>query len=184
MIKNSFSNSLVLFVKNDATTEVRFLNQQSNSFQGELVLKRFHIPTGKELSVQIHKLNFEPNTSGMVLNISETDREVIFVSYLHDKDGNVIHKNIFYPYPWKHAPLPVAHVNKKIISKKNERYLELTSRKPALFVDMYHPKITFSDKGFFLMPREKVLIKMEGKGVNKIEVDEIKIFTLNDYLND
>ena len=73
--------------------------------------------------------------------------------------------------------------NKKVIRKGNDYYLELSSRKPVLFLDLYHPKLTFSDRGFSLMPKEKILIKMNGKGVDKIKADEIRIFTLNDYLN-
>ncbi|MCX6173136.1 MAG: hypothetical protein NTZ27_00065 [Ignavibacteriales bacterium] len=183
-VKNSFSQSLTVFVKNDKTAEVRVLNQQSKFFRGELVLKQYHLQTGKELSAKIFKLNSEQNSSETVYHISLMDRNTIFVSYLYNEVGETIHKNIFYPDPWKHAPLAEARVNKKVIRKGNDYYLELNSSKPALFLDFYHPKLTFSDRGFSLMPREKVLIKMSGKGVDKIQADEIKVFTLNDYLND
>jgi hypothetical protein len=34
------------------------------------------------------------------------------------------------------------------------------------------------------MPNERIMIKMNGKGIDKIKADEIKLFSLNDYLND
>jgi beta-mannosidase len=183
VIKNSFQNSLITFVKNDETTDVKFLNQQSNPFHGELILEQFQIQTGKKLSAQIYELNSSSYSSQIIHKISDKESDVLFVSYLYDKDGNLIHKNIFYPYPWKHAPLPKVHLDKKVILKENSYYLEISSRKPALFLDPYHPKLIFSNRGFSLMPREIILVKLEGKSVEKIKFDEIKIFTLNDYLN-
>lgn len=184
MIKNSFSQCLVTFIKKDNVAEVRFLNQQSKSFHGELILKKYHLQSGKELSTKIFIQESKPNSSKTVHSISLIDRNTIFVSYLYNKAGEMIHKNIFYPDSWKQAPLPAVRINKKIIKKGNDFYLLLNSAKPALFVDFYHQKLTFSDRGFSLLPGEKVLIKISGKGVGKIKVDEIKVFILNDYLND
>lgn len=184
MIKNSFSQCLVTFIKKDNTAEVRFLNQQSKSFRGELILKQYDLQTGKEFAAKIFKLDSEQNSSGTVYHISLMDPKTIFVSYLYNEAGEMIHKNIFYPDPWKHAPLPAVHISKNIIKKGNDFYFLLNSAKPALFIDFYHPKLTFSDRGFSLLPGEKVMIKISGKGVGKVKTDEIKVFVLNEYLND
>jgi beta-mannosidase len=183
IIKNTFSQSITVFVKNTEGAEVRFLNQQTKTFHGELILLQYHLQTGEELSARIFNLNTEQNSSKTVYQITLTNPNTIFVSYLYNEEGKTIHKNIFYSEPWKHAPLAPAQVNKRVRRKGNDYYLELSSRKPVLFLDLYHPKLTFSDRGFSLMPKEKILIKMNGKGVDKIKADEIRIFTLNDFLN-
>lgn len=184
VIKNSFLQSLVTFVKKENAAEVKFLNQHSQSFRGRLVLRGYDIQNGKQLSEKTFKLDFEPNSSKTVCLIPTDSRKCIYVSYLYDDDENIIHKNIFYPYPWKHAPLPAVSVNKKNIMKGNDSYLEISTNKPALFLDLYHPKLIFSERGFSVMPKEKILIKMSGKDAGKIKADEIKVFTLNDYMND
>jgi beta-mannosidase len=184
MIKNSFSQCLVTFIKKDNAAEVRFLNQQSKSFLGELILKKYQLQTGEELLAKIFKLESEQYFSGTVYHISFMDPKTIFVSYLYNESGEMIHKNIFYQHPWKHAPLPAVSINKKIIKKGNDFYFLLKSSKPALFIDFYHPELTFSDRGFSLMPGEKIMVKISGKGVGKVKTDEIKVFTLNNYLND
>ena len=183
IIKNTFSQSIAVFVKNDEGTEVKFLNQQSKYFIGKLALHLYNLQTGIELSAIIIELNSRPNFSKTVYQIPLMDKNSIIVSYLYDEKGNSIHKNIFYPDRWKHAPLASTIINQKIISKGDDLYLELKSRKPVLFADPYHPKLTFSDRGFFIMPKEKVLIKINGKGADKIKAGEIRVFTLNDYLN-
>ncbi|MCL4548694.1 MAG: hypothetical protein M1495_09010 [Bacteroidetes bacterium] len=183
-VKNVFSSSLIIFEKQGNSVGVKFINQQSNPFRGKLILRSYHLQTGKEVSAKIFELNSSPNSSELVCEIPVEDRSIIFASHLYNVDDEVIHKNIFYPHPWKHAPLPQVSVRKKIVMKGNDYYLGVSTAKPALFMDFYHPRLIFSERGFSLMPQEKVLIKMSGKDVNKVKTDEIKIFTLNDYLND
>lgn len=183
-VKNVFSPSLIIFEKHGNAAEVEFINQQSHSFRGKMILRAYQIQTGKEVSTKIFKLSRAANSSETIYHLPLEDRNTIFVSYLYNDEDEIIHKNVFYPHPWKHAPLPPVSVHKKIIIKENDYYLEISTAKAALFLDFYHPRLIFSERGFSLMPREKVLIKMSGKNVNKVKADEIIIFTLNDYLND
>lgn len=182
-IKHTFSNCIVVFIKNDKGTEVKLLNQQSKPFNGKLVLKSYELLTGKELSVINIKLKSESNSSKAVYQLPLIDNNTAIVSYLYNEKVELIHKNIFYSDRWKHAHLSSARINLKIIRKEKDIYLELKSGKPVLFVDPYHPQLTFSDRGFFLMPKERELIKITGKSAGKVKADEIRVFTLNDYLN-
>ncbi len=183
-VKSSFSQRMAVLVKKENYVEVIFLNQKSESFNGRLKVLQFDLRTGKEVLKKIFKLNSAANSSESLCQISLADRNTIFVSYLYNKEKKIIHKNIFYPYRWKHAPLQKVNVRKKIIMRENNYYLEISTGKPALFVDLYNPKLVFSERGFSVMPEEKILVRMNGKLAGKIKAKEIRVFTLNNYLND
>ena len=73
----------------------------------------------------------------------------------------------------------------KIRQSKTEanRSLILTTNKPAFFVDVYYPGITFSDRGFILIPGEAKQLETSKAKNKEIKKNNIKIFSLNDYLN-
>jgi len=78
--------------------------------------------------------------------------------------------------------LPKAGIKFKQIKNSNRDYLVLSTNKPAFFVDVHYPGITFADRGFILLPgEEKQLEIIEGKS-KEIKKNIIKIFSLNDYL--
>ncbi len=183
-VKNTFASSIAVFVRNEKTVDLKFINQSQNIFKGRLSVKQFHLHTGKELYSKTFKLVAESNSSEIMHQFHVEDGNSIYVTQVFNEAKEAIHKNIFYPFQWKHTSLPALQINKKIIVKRNEHFLEVTSRKPALFLDPYHPKLTFSERGFCLMPNERILIKINGKGSERIKADEIKLYSLNDYLNE
>jgi hypothetical protein len=59
----------------------------------------------------------------------------------------------------------------------------LSTDKPAFFIDVYYPGMTFDDRGFILLPgEEKHLNVIDGKS-KTIKRSIIKIFCLNNYLD-
>ena len=64
---------------------------------------------------------------------------------------------------WKHiqTPKPNIEIKKGQSKKKNE--INITTDKPAFFVDLYHPQLSFSDRGFILLPGEEKTIQMSNR---------------------
>jgi hypothetical protein len=105
------------------------------------------------------------------------------VSFLYDEEGLLLHKNFFYPYKWKHAPLARIQLKKNIIKQKDGYYLCISSDKPAFFVDFYHSKLSFAERAVVILPGETIKIKISGKGIDSTKTGDISQFTLNDFLN-
>ena len=61
-----------------------------------------------------------------------------------------------------------------------ENTITLKAESPLLFVDLYHPGITFSDRGFIMLAGEKKVVKYTGEA--KLIREKIRIFSLNKYL--
>ena len=61
--------------------------------------------------------------------------------------------------------------------------LKLSTNKPAYFVDLFHPDLEFSDGGFILLPNENKVLNIIGN-YDSININDIKISTLNNYLID
>jgi len=52
-----------------------------------------------------------------------------------------------------------------------------------LFVDLYHQDARFSDRGYIILPGEQKDLDIICQEPGKVEINDIRIFTLNDYLN-
>jgi hypothetical protein len=60
--------------------------------------------------------------------------------------------------------------------------LTFSASRPAFFVDVHYPGITFGERGFILLPGEKKHFEL-AEGKNKlIKKKNIEIFSLNKYL--
>ncbi|HEX9252803.1 MAG TPA: glycoside hydrolase family 2 protein, partial [Ignavibacteriaceae bacterium] len=72
--------------------------------------------------------------------------------------------------------------NIKVTNDKGSTTLLIKSKNPVFFIDIYYPKLTFSDRGFFLLPGEQIKIKVEESKLESFKESDFKIYTLNDYL--
>ena len=70
------------------------------------------------------------------------------------------------------------------IIKENDSYITVKSESPAFFVDLFHPKINFDDRGFILLPGEEKTIQMSNQKKGTINFEDMEIFALNNYLSD
>jgi hypothetical protein len=68
------------------------------------------------------------------------------------------------------------------VEKDEKKKIKLSADYPAFFVDLYCSGLKFSNRGFSIMPEEEVYISVLNKSYDEIEKDEIRIFSLNDYL--
>jgi hypothetical protein len=106
----------------------------------------------------------------------QADINSVIVATLLDSDDNILFRNFYTEQRWKYKNL----VSPKIdIETTGDESIIVKTDKPAFFVDLFHPEMEFSDKGFIILPGEKKKLTFTGNYEN---IDEIKIFTLNNYL--
>ncbi len=104
--------------------------------------------------------------------------DAILLVTLKSKTGEILARNARPSKPWKYMKFPAPGLTADLISEKQ---LQLSTAKPAWFVDLYMPGVDFSDRGFILLPGERKLI--DAIPLSKIEVSEsfrLKYYCLNE----
>jgi hypothetical protein len=48
---------------------------------------------------------------------------------------------------------------------------------------VHYPNLTFSDRGFFILPGEQIKLKIIGKQIKSLNEKNLKVFSLNNYLS-
>jgi beta-mannosidase len=105
--------------------------------------------------------------------------DMIYIATLRGEAGEIISRTHFTAAPWKYLKLPKSGLSAECCEKENERWLKISTKNPAFFVDIDAGGCTFSDRGFILLPGESVTLKVEG-ALRSIE--KISLISLNDYL--
>jgi len=107
----------------------------------------------------------------------------ILTAVLLDESNNIVCKNYYTRKPWKHITLEKPQLKIKVINKKDFSYLLIKSKNPVFFIDIYYPNLTFSDRGFYLLPDEEIELKIGDRKSKSFKATDFKIYTLNDYLH-
>ncbi|MGK9476271.1 beta-mannosidase [Melioribacter sp. OK-6-Me] len=111
---------------------------------------------------------------------SKYGKEAIYVISIF-KDDSLIFRDAVPMKKWKYLHLSKPNIKFSFKKIDNENILELNTDKPAFFVDVEYDDVMFSNRGFILLPDEKILLRMDGfKG--KFNKNKLKIYSLNDYL--
>ncbi len=182
-IKNIFSKSIIYFRKSGTNLKINLLNEGEkenvifemiivNSNNGEYLLK-----TSKRISLDNRKFIGLNN-----FKISKLEnKDWIIIATIYDNNRNIIHRNFYLEKAWKHVELPQPRIKFNLMKNSGKNNIIITTDKPAFFIDVYHPGITFKDRGFIMLPGEEK--NLEIIEANKsIKKNLIKIYSLNDYL--
>ncbi|MFA3784099.1 glycoside hydrolase family 2 protein [Melioribacteraceae bacterium 4301-Me] len=190
-VKNSFApviirlNYQTCLRTNENELKIIGLNQTSQKFSGYVELLTLDSKTGEILNKK--KFNAEiPKESKLVIKLIEKkfNSTNILIATLFDKKGNKIYRTHFCFKEWKHLKLPKAKINLKLINNNNEQALIITTNKAAFFVDVIADNAIFSNRGMILLPREKCELKIEPKRNKRIKLDDIEVYSLNQFLSD
>lgn len=185
-VKNSFAPQLIYF-KNDGTNlTINLLNQTQLSLKGKLRCSILDSSSGKIVSEQNLKVNSKNSAiteiSSMLLKELPDNNSWILTAVLLDESNNTVCKNYYTLKPWKYITLEKPRLDIKVINKKDSTYLLIKSKNAVFFIDLYYPNLTFSDRGFFLLPEEQIELKINERKLKSFKVSDFKIYTLNDYL--
>ncbi len=111
-----------------------------------------------------------------IKSLPENKNWIIILS-LFNQNNQLVFRNYYTEEKWKFKTLGLADIK---IELENSG-IKLTTNKPAYFVDLYHPELEFSERGFILLPNENKVLNVIGN-IDSININDIKTFTLNDFL--
>lgn len=183
-VKEAFSKTLIHFKKSGSSLKICVMNDGEDA-QFTLETLIIDSPSGKVL------FNKSKKVSAVRGKYTEADKIIsakfpgiennIIVATLYNKEGSIIYRNFFANKELKHLSLPDPGLKFTLSGDGSDDVIALTTEKPAFFVDVYYPGITFSERGFILLPGEQKKLKII-KGNKRISGENIRIFSLNDYL--
>ncbi len=182
-VKDAFSETIVHFRKSGSSLKIYVLNEGDdeeflletlavNPLKGNFLNSKRKISAPKGKYIEAEKIK-----TGKFSEIEN----LVFIATLYSKDGTIIHRNFYTEKEWKHISLSDPGIKISLPRESGNDFITLTSASPAFFVDVYYPGITFSQKGFILLPGEKKKLKII-KGNKRISRENIRIYSLNNYL--
>jgi len=182
-IKSIFSDPTILIRDSEAGITATVVNESSEEFKGLLEYSIIDLLKNQFVKSETNMVSLKQDEKQQVIKIKTKDLtqsgNLIFITSLRDEQNYIIDRNYFIPKKWKHLKAPASAIQ---ISRDVANKLILTSEKPALFVDLYYKGVRFSDRGFILLPGEKKELEIIADDPGNLRIEDIKVFTLNDYL--
>ena len=184
-VKDAFSPEAITFESNqDISCTIH--NRSNKELSRTVKLSMIQLLTSEAKKEIIKKVTIPAKNSVNIEKIVDEEAnldEVIIIGTLYDEKSNQLHRNYYLNSRWKHIKLPTKQIEVSLKKNGNKEFLHVVSNSINLFIDLYYPKVTFSKRGFILLPGEEIKIDMKKEFQEEIKVEEIKCFTLNDYLN-
>lgn len=181
-VKNIFNPQLIYFSKTSGKVEAKIQNYSIENFKGSCKLFFIETASGKIVKQFSSKLNIRGEqtiTLDLPLSKYMTD-EVIIHAQLFNSSDEEINTNYHKTQPWKYYKFVDAEISLNVNEK--EKRIEITSDKPAFFVDLYAKGIELDKRGFTIIPGEKVIVNSASNNSINQTADKIKVYSLNQYL--
>jgi beta-mannosidase len=181
-VKNVFAQSGFSFLKNEDGLQIVLQNIKTENLSKKLKLNLFDATSGNlidEPNIQIEKEAKSLVSYNIPQSVLPNENNQILIATLLDALNNILSRNYFIEGEWKHKILLNPEID---IEAGYESSITLKTDKPTFFVDLYHPKAEFNDRGFILLPGEEKEIGLSNQPDQRIKKEEIKIFSLNNYL--
>ncbi|OGU34493.1 MAG: hypothetical protein A2068_05770 [Ignavibacteria bacterium GWB2_35_6b] len=185
-VKNIFSQQIVFFSKNKNKIDINLQNQNRKDFEGRLRINLIDVSSGKVVKEIIKRIIIRANSKITADNISSDifneNKNIIVIASLFNNDGSLVNTNYYNEQSWKYFKADEAKISLRISGKDPKKQISVKTNKPAYFVDLYTPGIVFDKRGFTILPGEEMIVNITGKNVSEIKTNDIKIFSLNNYL--
>jgi len=178
-VKKTFADSHIQIKRDSEGISLHLASDTGKNLADHVVAQIVDVTTGKiKLELTLDVAN-DSNLNNIFSNEEFPDncKWIIIVS-LNDEAGNLLCRNYYSDFPWKHMKLKPAEIEVKI---KGDTLI-LSSGAPAYFVDLYHPQASFSDRGFILLENENYELKFSTQNAEQLDLSKLKIFKLNNYL--
>ncbi|MBN2366724.1 MAG: hypothetical protein EH225_12485, partial [Calditrichaeota bacterium] len=152
--------------------KIRYISFATVSADGSVSVTNFEfselVPEKRKSGQYEIKLNRRDSYNGKIL-----------VATLLSDESQILSRNFYLRNRWKNVRLPLPEISLKMIEK--DTFL-LTSDQPVFFLDLYHPGLTFHDRGHILLPQEEVRIRFSNNSEIVPDARDIDIKHLNYYL--
>ena len=185
LVREAFNPILIGFKTWNDNIDIIGLNSTQKKFKGKLRINIWESKTWENVHTENIQLTIKSNLVRKIYSISllkkMEDNNGIIVTTLLDESGRQIHRNVISQNRWKHMNLPKANVNITLKDGPEEKKCSLTTDLPAFFIDLYHSNFNFSNRGFTLLPDERLEISVTGDSVKNSHLEEVQILMLNNY---
>lgn len=181
-VKRAFNKVLLTIKREDDRLNVIMVNE-SDKVHGELITKLYGAESCEQVQEWRNKVNYDESLHSIILELNindiKTGKDWIIVSTLYNDEEIILFRNYYCEKRWKHIKLNKVKIN--LNSENNS--VKLSTDKPAFFVDIYHPGITFQERGLIILPGEEVTVIYNELSGAKLDLAKLKITTLNEFLN-
>lgn len=185
-VKRAFAPVFVYFKDNDKDITIVGMNQGPKAFHGKLKINIWEISTWNDQKMDCFKCKIGSSKFGAIYSIPVSKLPYqgnwIIAATLVDENDAIIHRNIYLKKKWKHLKLSQANIKLEKVNVRGNGYIKLTTDKPAFFVDLFHPNINFNDRGLIVLPEENIKVGLSTQNVKLVNIEDIDIFMLNNYL--
>jgi beta-mannosidase len=185
-VKKIFSPIITTINKEDSYFKIILNNHCDEAFEGNLKISLIELGSGLILKELEEKLSSNYSVKSVIQKLLLAElfphKNLMIIISLYNKINDLIYRDFYADQEWKNIKLPEMKLKFDII-KENDLYIVVKSKTTVFFVDLFHPRINFSDRGFILLPEETKKIKIVGDSDGKVLVDEIQAYSLNKYLN-
>ncbi len=163
LVKQSFAPQACRFIRNENEIGIELINSETNSFEGSIRIDIILLPEGITKTIFNEAVNLIADSITVEESIPIDEvilaGEAIYISSLYDSDKNLLHRNYFKTYEWKHLKLPAVKIKTNV--KKNE--VEVSVNKPAFFVNIQMGKNILPLNGLILLPDDKLHLHVQEK---------------------
>jgi len=186
-VKNAFALQLIYIKDDGSTIKIILLNQNQDIIKGKLRLTVISAITGEIIQDTSNNLTISKvsivEISSFIRKDLPPDENWIITAVLYDESNKTICRNYYLTKLWKHVQLKQSTLELKMLKKGGSTQLEMKSDNPVFFIDLYHKDVTFSERGFFILPGEQIKLNVFGDELKTLKTEDIKIFSLNGYLH-
>ena len=185
-VKNAFAAQLIYFKDDGSRINIYLLNHAGKEFNRRLRLTVIDSTSGEIVEDSYYNVKIGNKEHLKMQSISRKnlidDENWILSTVLYNESDEVICRNYYLTKPWKHLKLKEPKIKLKLLDDGGEVKISVKSSSPAFFIDLYHPHFTFSDRGFSILPDETINLKVSGKGNRSLKINDIRIFLLNNFI--
>ena len=179
-VKNIFNQQIVSVIKNNDDLMVQLVNNSSDDFKFKLKIDVFEnsgsLINGTTINNQVAG-NTKKVFKKIPIGTLPGNKNWIIILSLFNLNDQLVFRNYYTEEKWKFKTLALPEIK---IELQNSSIM-LSTNKPVYFVDIYHPELEFSERGFIILPGEEKILKIIGNE-NSISKKDFKMFTLNNYL--
>lgn len=183
-VKKSFAKQMIYFSNIKNRIEIYLLNQNKDVIRGNFRVSIINGNSGELYSDKSYKLNIDSKNKTNIFSLSKKDlpgnNNWIVTTVFNDNSGKNICRNFYLVKKWKHIILTNPKLSFRM--SRDKKSLLLKTNKPVFFIHIYHPGLTLTDQGFFMLPGEEIELGINKKQANKINKQDFKFFYLNNYL--
>jgi len=185
-VKNAFAPQLLLFKNRSEKINLTFINQNKENIIGRLRLTIIDTLSGNIIENKLLNVNIRSDYVSEIISLPydslPENNNWILAAILYNQSNQIIARNYHIEKLWKHIQLNEQKIDLKVVVENESAQVILKTNSPVFFVDLYHPEFSFSNRGYFILPEEEITLDIIGKITKPLNKDDLKVYSLNNYL--